>query len=271
MLIFVGLGLHDLQDLTFHGFSVLKKAKKIYMETYTNIMPDFSRERLETLIGEEIVEVSREFLESDKISQIIEEASKEDVVLLVPGDPFIATTHITVRIEAEKRGVKTMVVHAPSIISSAISECGLQIYKFGKIATIVYPEPELGFFPFSVYEVLKENLSRRLHTFFLLDLKVETGKLMTISDAIDVLFMMEEKLNEGVVTSDTLGVGLARVGSPNTILKAGSLAELKSYNFGPPPHSLIIPSILHPIEAEALIFLCNANKRLIEKWTRKIG
>ena len=32
------------------------------------------------------------------------------VVFLVPGDPFVATTHVALRIEAERRGFKTWVV-----------------------------------------------------------------------------------------------------------------------------------------------------------------
>ncbi|RLE66678.1 MAG: diphthine synthase [Thermoprotei archaeon] len=268
MLVFVGLGLYNCADLTLRGLEVLRHADKVYLDTYTSIVPGFSIEVLESLIGKKVVPVDRSILEGRKLINILEEAREKNVALLVPGDPFIATTHISIRLEAEKHGIKTEVVHAPSVISSAISATGLQVYKFGKIVTLVYPDPEIGFYPISSYEVLKDNFNRKLHTFFLLDLRED--RKMTIADAVDVLFLLEEKVGDGIISSETLGIGMARIGSPDLILKAGTLEDLKKHDFGPPPHSLIIPGLLHPMEAEALLLLCNANKEMIEKWMKKI-
>lgn len=268
MLVFVGLGLYDCRDLTLRGLEILKKADKVYLDTYTSIVPNFSAKELENLIGRKVVPVDRSVLEGRELFDMLEEAREKNVVLLIPGDPFIATTHISIRLEAEKRGIKTEVIHAPSVVSSAISATGLQVYRFGKIVTLVYPDPEIGFYPISSYEVLEDNFNRKLHTFFLLDLKED--RKMTIADAVDVLFLLEEKVGSGIISSETLGIGVARVGSPDSVLKAGTLEFLKRYDFGPPPHSLIIPSSLHPVEAEALILLCNADREMIEKWMKKI-
>lgn len=47
-------------------------------------------------------------------------------------------------------------------------------------------------------------------------------------------------------------VGLARIGHPTECIAYGSLQQLSHFNFGPPPHSLIIPGELHFLEAEHL-------------------
>ncbi len=267
MLTFVGLGLYDCTDLTLRGLEALKKADKVYLDTYTSVVPGFSIEKLERLVDRKITPVTREVLEGNGVYSILREAKEKKIVILVPGDPFIATTHISIRLEAENMGIKTEVIHASSIVSSAVSEAGLQVYKFGKVVTLVYPDPEVGFYPISSYEVLRDNFNRKLHTLFLLDLKED--RKMTIRDAVNVLYLLEEKVGGGLISSETLGIGLARVGSPDAVIKAGALEDLEKYDFGLPPHTLIIPGSLHPMEAEALVLLCGADKGLVEKWMKR--
>jgi len=266
--VFVGLGLYDCSDITLRGLRELANADVVYLETYTSLVPDLSIAELERLIGKKVKIVGRPDLEDRSGLELIEEARDRVVAQLVPGDPFVATTHVAVRLEAEKRGVKTEVVHAPSIISAAASSTGLQPYKFGKPATLVYPDPERGFYPLSTYGTLVDNLSRGLHTLLLLDLKVEESVCMDIRDAVGVLFELEELEKMGAISDETLGIGLARIGSPDQEIKAGTLRELERWDFGPPPHSLIIPGELHPLEAEALVLLCNCGRELVERWLK---
>ena len=86
-------------------------------------------------------------------SAILEAAKKGKAVFLVPGDPFIATTHVTLRIDAEKQGIKTRIVHGTSIISAIVSLSGLHNYKFGKTVTIPFPEN----FSETPYNVIAQN------------------------------------------------------------------------------------------------------------------
>jgi hypothetical protein len=65
----------------------------------------------------------------------LEKARKNDIALFVPGDPLIATTHIDLVFEAKRRKIPVKIIHNASIFS-AIGEAGLQIYKFGKTATV---------------------------------------------------------------------------------------------------------------------------------------
>ncbi len=167
------------------------------------------------------------------------------MAVLVPGDPLVATTHSSVLLEARKSGLETRVIHSSSIIS-AIAETGLQIYKFGRVATVVYPEK--NFFPHTPYLILKQNLSISAHTLLLLDVK-DRERYMTVPEAIDLLLEIESKEKAGIFTPETNCIGLARLGS-NPAIKYAPASELRRADLGPPPHSLIVPAALHFAEEE---------------------
>ena len=139
-LVFVGLGLNDEKGISLNGLEETKTADTVFMETYTSLMPDFNLQRFEDICGKTVQLVSRRELEEENAAVILEAAQKGKTVFLVPGDPFIATTHVTLRIDAEKKGIKTRIVHGASIISAIISLSGLHNYKFGKTVTVPFPE-----------------------------------------------------------------------------------------------------------------------------------
>ena len=124
-LVFVGLGLNDDKGITVKGLEETKAADAVFMETYTSRMPDFSMERFEAEIGKKVQLIERRDLEEDNGKLILQAAKTGKAVFLVPGDPFIATTHVTLRIDAEKQGIKTRVVHGISIMSAIVSLSGL--------------------------------------------------------------------------------------------------------------------------------------------------
>ena len=268
MLYFIGLGLTP-EGISLEGLKILKnKVKDIFLEKYTSIIPYFSIENLEKKVKKKIIVIDREDLENKSGREIILKAKEDNVALLVFGDPFVATTHISLRLYAEKLGIETKTVHAASIFSSAISESGLQVYKFGKSCTIVFPEPNYN--PTYPLIVIKENILRGLHTFLFLDYKKEKNKAMSINEGIKVLLELNKNIGENIVNEKALGIGLARVGFSDQIVKAGSFEELIEYDFGSPPHALIIPGDLHPLEKEALIILGKTNEHVIEQWERKV-
>ena len=171
-----------------------------------------------------------------------------------------------IRDTLEKRGIKTKVVYAPSIYSTAISLSGLQVYKFGKSCTIVYLEEHYK--PVYPYIVLLENLARGLHTFFFLDFKKEENKAMKVSEAIEILLDFDKEY--GVLSDPSLGIALARLGSTSEKIVVDSLENLRKENLGPPPHSLIIPGYLHPIEKDALVYIHKASNLVIDQWMKKL-
>jgi diphthine synthase len=260
-IVFVGLGLHDEVGISLRGLEEIKTADNVFIELYTNLMADFSKENLEKISSKKLQIVSREELEERSGKLILETAETGKVVLLVPGDPLVATTHVALRIHAEKLGIKTRIVHGASILSAVIGLSGLHNYKFGKSVTIPLPSENPSETP---YEVIAQNKKLGLHTLCLLDVKVEENRYMEIHEGLESLLKIEEKRKEKIVTMNTFVVGIARAGSNNPTVKAGFLKDLLGYDFGGPPHSLIFPGKLHFMEAEALIVLAGAPVSLRE-------
>ena len=253
-LVFIGLGLNDEKGISINGLEETKTAGYVFMELYTSLMPNFSLQRFETLCSKKVQEVSRRELEEENGTLILEAAKKGKAVFLVPGDPFIATTHFTLRIDAEKQGIKTRIVHGASIISAIVSLSGLHNYKFGKTVTVPFPEN----FSETPYNVIAQNKKLGLHTLCLLDLKANENRFLTINQAIAMLLEVEQKKQEHVITPNTVAVGIARAGSNNPTLKADFLKDLVNYDFGEPPYSLIFPGDMHFMEIESLTAFAGA-------------
>jgi diphthine synthase len=257
-LVFVGLGLHSEKGISLQGVEETKTADHIFMELYTNLLPDFSTQRFEAIIGKKVHILSRHKLEEENGAVILNAAEKGKTVFLVPGDPLIATTHVTLRIEAEKRSIKTRIIHGASIISAIIGLSGLHNYKFGKTVTIPFPETPSE----TPYKVIAQNKKLGLHTLCLLDLKMNENRFLTINKALTLLSEIEQKRKEGIITPSTIAVGVARAGSNTQTLKADYVKALSEHDFGDPPQSLIFPGELHFMEAEALVVLAGAPKTL---------
>ncbi|RLE96563.1 MAG: diphthine synthase, partial [Thermoprotei archaeon] len=266
MLVIVGLGLYDLRDLSLGAFDTLRRASKVFVELYTSIVPGFKLEELEKLLGRQVEVVHRHQLEGKWLDELMETAKREDVALVVPGDPFIATTHITIKLEAIKRGIKVAVYPAPSIINAVIASTGLQIYKFGRPVTIVRQTPLYS--PVTPYYVLYENLRRGLHTLFFLDLNVEEGYAMTAVEGVEVLRSIEEREGLGLIDEYTPFIAVARASSPDEVVRVIRLSE--KADLGPAPHTLIVPGLLNPVELEALSLLAGASTDLLSRWHERV-
>jgi diphthine synthase len=231
-------------------------ADEVYAELYTSLMPGLDIISLQRTLGKRISVLTRRDLEDDADQKILKAAQDKRVVLLVPGDPLAATTHISLRLRASELKIKTRIVHAASVFSAAASLAGLQHYKFGKTVTI--PIRREGYMPLSPYDVLSDNLSRGLHTLFLLDLDVEQRRFLSIGQALDLLLEMEHARGMRVVTENRLAIGLARIGSLEPIVRCNWIKDLVGMDFGLPPHSLIVPGRLHFMEANVLVKLHGA-------------
>jgi diphthine synthase len=259
-LILVGLGLNDEYGLTLRGLESAKDVDLVFIETYTSSMPGMSMSGLSKMLGKEPVQLVRKALEEDS-GRILDLAKRQNVAILIPGDPLIATTHIQLAIEARKLGVEVKIISGVSILSAAISLSGLQNYKFGKSVTLPFVRGR-EFFG-TPFEVVKENRARGLHTLIYLDVNDE-GESMPIREALELIMKWEEAEKIGVFQPSTLCVGLARLGSEHPVVKAGLIEELRTFPFGSTPHIMIFPGHLHFVELEALRYLANASKKSLE-------
>ncbi|UCG36225.1 MAG: diphthine synthase [Candidatus Bathyarchaeota archaeon] len=255
-LVFIGLGLYDEEDISIRGLNEMKEADSVYAEFYTSRMSGLDIAALEKLSGKGIGLLSRRELEEESGRKILSAAQKGKTVLLVPGDPLVATTHVDLRIRAEKAGIRTRLVHAASILSAVVGLSGLQNYKFGRSVTV--PFSKNGTISETPYDVIKANMERNLHTLCFLDIDAEENQLMTVKDALKVLMSIEKRRQESVIKKNTLALGIARAGSKRPTVKAGWIDGILNYDFGDPPHALVFPGKLHFMEAEALIWLANA-------------
>jgi diphthine synthase len=171
-------------------------------------------------------------------------AEDSRVVFLTGGDPMVSTTHIDLRMRAQRRGIATAIVHGSSISTAVCGLAGLQNYRFGKACSL--PFGHKGWAPTTPIEVIARNLAQDLHTLVYLD--ISGDRCMTIGEAVGMLEDLAGKY--GVAVS--LYVGIARAGSNCPLVIAGDATKLMSVDFGPPLHILVIPASLHIMEREYL-------------------
>lgn len=243
----IGIGLDSEKDITIKGLELVQKADIVYLECYTSRL-NCSFQDLAKFYNKQIHLAHREMVEGDD-NEILQNARTGDVVFLVVGDPFSATTHLDMMMRAKQEGIKVTVTNNASILT-AVGITGLQLYKFGKTTSIPYPEE--NFTPETAYDVIKQNKAIGLHTLVLLDIKWDQQRFMTVNEAVQILLGIEEKRKEAVFTRETLCVVVARAGSEQPTIKAGTATELLSKDFGAPLHCLLVPGNMHFMEEDAL-------------------
>ncbi len=245
-LTFVGLGLGD-QGVSIGGIKAIKEADMAYLEYYTTPFAPRLLSEVEGAAGRTLTVVDRSFVEDGKA--ILDEASAWAVVLAVQGDPMIATTHSDLMVRAISRGIKTEIVHGATIAAAAASASGLQYYKFG--ATVTFTRESKNYHE-QVYKRVHQNLLDGSHTLLLLEYDVEGGQGTTPESLMDGLQRAEANYKRGVVSEETFMVILSRVGTQQESIRAGSISELRSLDYGQPPYVAIVPGRLHFAEKEAL-------------------
>ncbi len=259
MLTFVGLGLYDEKDITLKGIDAINGADRVFAEFYTSKMMGTTIDRMESQYQTKITVLSREAIEIDP--SWLHHAKGENVVLLTGGDPLISTTHIDLRLRASDLGIATAVVHGASIVSAAPGLAGLQNYRFGKSATIPFPYHTRSKTVVSEtpHNVILQNLANDLHTMLFLDIDRDHG-FMTIPEAVELLMRVDRERDhgEGKMLDSALGIGIARAGSPDVLVRCDRLCDLAAFDFGAPMHLLIVPASLHPLEADALVRFADA-------------
>jgi diphthine synthase len=235
MLYLIGLGLNK-KGISKEGYDIMKRAKRVYLENYTVDFP-YSIGELSLEFEKKIMPANRQLVES---LELIDEAKRLDVVLLIYGSPLMATTHITLLQEAKASRVKTKVIYAGSILD-AIAESGLQLYKFGKITSMPKWDVRKNFTPDSFMKTVQENMSMRAHSLILMDIGLEYHK------ALEQLTKAAE--NNQVSIKEL--VICQCLGTKRQKFRYGSIDELKEMHVQI-PYCLIIPTKLHFVEKEVL-------------------
>lgn len=247
-LYFIGIGLEDEKDITLKGLETVKTCESVYLENYTSIIRT-TPEQLEKFYCKKIIPADRELVENKAEQTILKNAKTQNVAFLVVGDALAATTHTDLLLRAKKLGIKTEIIHNASIFI-AITETGLQLYKFGPTTSIPFSQQE--FPPETPYKTAQENQKRGLHTLLLLDLRPAEKVCMNTNAVITYLETVEKKLNGNLLAENKKLIGCAALGTKQAEIAYGTAEQLKKHKFTQTPQCVIIPGKLHFMEEEFL-------------------
>lgn len=274
MLWFVGLGISGPDSLPIKAQKVLSKADIVYLERFTNPMSESDIKKIKSMLTGQLKEAKRWFVEDG--SEILNNSKRNKVVLLSYGDPFVATTHIELRTRAIQNKIKTLTIHASSSLTSVVGECGLHHYKVRGVVTAMKDTKTLT----TPYYLIYKNLVDGKHTVILLEYDHDSKFFLSPNTALDNLLELEKEQKRNVIVLSLFAIVASRVGSKNQAIIAGKVSNLKKIDFGKPPHTIIIPGLLHFTEVDALKVLARCidepfdnsdklskiSKKMIEKY-----
>ena len=254
----IGIGPGDVEHMTDRAKNIARRCRTRYLEGYTAVLPIEQEALLEELVGP-WKKVMRPSVEKPK--ELLSEARRKAVALMVVGDPMQATTHIDLEARCMEEGVSFEVVPGLSATSLSISLSGLQSYKFGRQVTLPYQYGE--YLAISPVEMISTNYQNGLHSLVLLDLDptgmgFDPPKPMSPSQAVSVLENMAGRYLEehemGLVpegnVSDWRGLLLSDVGTANQRVSSGKLGDIAKIEGGF-MHSFIIPAKMSENEEDA--------------------
>ncbi|MEZ0394790.1 MAG: diphthine synthase [Desulfurococcaceae archaeon] len=253
----VGIGMRS-SHLTREAIEAIGRAEKAYVDAYTGLYEDLDAVLSLLPRGCEAVMARRRDLEGEGMLRVIEEARSREVVVLVPGDPMVATTHDALRAEALRRGVEVRLVNGLSVLQLAFSRAGLSSYRIGRAVTLV--REDLGG-PGPAIEAIYDNMARGLHTLLLLDLRIEEGVFMDVEEAVELI----EGHDERGCVARAVAVGAARLGWSDERMAADWLGNLPSRPLPPPPHAIVVLARPGPVELESLELVAGLPREVAEE------
>jgi diphthine synthase len=253
MLYLIGAGIYDTFE-TCNSVNILKDCDRIYIERFTSPISDNFIQILKSTLepNKKIEFVKRWFVEDGR--QILDESKTLNVGLVSYGDPTIATTFTELRIRAIKNEIIVKVVHAASGITSLVGESGLQIYKVGKLVTMMEEKQSA----ISVYTTIFNNLNLNCHTIILTEYRRDENEYVFFlkpNDVFSRLLETEKDIQYEFVSEESFLIVLSRIGTESQRIVSGKIKSLIGIDYGKGPHAIIFPSKLHFTEEDALLNL----------------
>lgn len=246
MLWFVGLGISGADSISVSTQKLLKQSDIVYFEQFTSPISKNDTTKIKQLVKSKLKIAKRWMVEDG--AEILKNAKKKKVVLLAYGDPYIATTHIELRVRAIQEKIKTQTIHAASSLTSLVGEAGLHYYKIGKIVTIMNELKTMA----TPYYVIYKNVIDGNHTLLLLEYNQDSKFFLEPKQALDALIETEKEQKRNVILPSTFIIVASRIGFKNQKINSGKISTLRKINFGNPPHTVIIPGKLHFTETDAI-------------------
>lgn len=266
MLNIIGTGLNSFKDLSLKAVELIKESDEVILEYYTSKLNYDSIEEMKevfkNMFCKELTIAFRIDIENNE-QDILDKAKEKNISLLVIGDAISATTHTSIILSAQNQNIDVNIIHNASIFT-AVALTGLQLYKFGKTASLVFEEQEHDseYLPESPYRLLWQNQSIEAHSLFLLDIKIDdrSEKFMTPNQAMKILLKLDKKYksnydNKSLFNDETNIIVCSRLGDDDYSIVYGQVKDLIDKDYGLPLHCLIVPSKMHFVE-EDLINSC---------------
>jgi len=246
MLWFVGLGISGTRSIPIEVVKIIQEADFVYLEAFTSPISKQHEDEIKNIVNGSF-KIAKRWLVED--GQEILKASKcSTVVLLSYGDPYVATTHIELRTRAKLENIETNTIHSASAITSMIGEAGLQLYKVGRIVTIMNEKKSI----ITPYTTIFKNLTQGLHSVLLLEYNQDENYFLDPNNAISNLLDVEKEQKRNVVNKDTFAIVASRIGFETQKITSGKFSNILEVDFGEPPHSIIITGKLHFTESDAI-------------------
>lgn len=243
-----GAGYHP-WAMTVEVIEVLRRADVVYVDTYTMPGADWVLDKARSLSSGRVLAAGRSTLEEGS-KGIIKESRGAEVVILVPGDPLVATTHSSILAEAAEAGVEVRVYPGVSGVCASKAVSLLHYYRFGRTVTV--PGPWRHVKAYSLVEAVYANLCVGLHTLLLLDV-VEGGRgQLSPGEAAREIEALDEALASEAGYEPVLGrlpviVVSAGVGGSHEVIPLATLTEARGRAWRG-VYSMIVPAELHPSE-----------------------
>ena len=267
MLYLVGAGIYDTVEMSY-SIEILKNCDRIYLERFTSPISENFINNVKSILGEgkKIEIVKRWFVEDGR--QILDESKTLNVGLVSYGDPTVATTFTELRIRALKNNINVKIIHAASGITSLVGECGLQIYKIGKLVTIMQEKQSA----ISVYSTIFSNLNLNCHTIILTEYRQEEDGsefFLKPNYVMSKLLEVEGDIKYDIISEDSYLIVVSRIGANDQKILSGKIKSLIDLDYKRGPHSIIFPAKFHFTEEEAILNLSEIIDRPIDN-TREI-
>ncbi len=269
MLCIIGIGINEFESLPLGSMEILRNSDIVYVERFTGFISDEFVQNLsdklqntstsKSRIDIEIKFIKRWFIEDGR--EILENAQKSLVCILVYGDPLVATTYNELLVRATKLSIDFKIVHSSSGILSLMGESGLQPYKFGKMVTMM-DDPMSSI---TVYNTIYENMCLGLHTLILTEYNNDDGKnnfqsssdpfFLSPNRVIELLFEREKEMKLLNFSDESYGMVASRIGHKESTFNSGTIRSLLKLDYSGGPNSIIIPGRLHFTEVDSIKFL----------------
>ncbi len=267
MLCLIGVGINEYGSLSSGSIEILKNSDMVYIERFTGFLSNEFLEKVRSVVDDYGVSrqkkriavqlVKRWFVEDGR--QILENSLKENVSILIYGDPLIATTYNDLLVRAKKQSIPYKVIHSSSGIPSLIGESGLHYYKFGKMVTIM-SDPMSSI---TVYDTIYNNICLGLHTLILTEYNNDSENdglspyspspfFLSPKKVFDLLLERENELKLLNLSENSFVIVAYKIGTESSKVICGKIKSLMNIEFEGGPNSIIIPGTLHFTEVDSI-------------------